>query len=302
MSLIHDALKTVDGIAPAVTLPRVTAPAPAAAKPSASWLSGLAAFMVVVTVGGGVYWLWLGAQPIANPAAWTRQPQSPTQTLPQAPTQMMEASDVVLAQDTVQTIVSVPIQISNFDQKTSLVPDAETANVVKLDNLAPASASLNAPAEAVRTAPATRDIHPSRNAPVKPAPNPAPVTEPVDDTPVELHFGRFVAAMRVNDIVGADGELALLRKRLPEGALGLVRAQAWFDLKSGREDVALMGYQSILDRLPGDEEAAINTASVHSQRQQSEQARSVLAAAVRINPDSAVLRDALNQFAPAGRP
>ncbi len=305
MSLIHDALKTVDGVAPAVALPRVTAPAPAAAKPAAGWLGGLAAFAVVVAAGAGAYWLWLGTQPVVKPAAWA-QPQPLSQTPPpvptQLPTQVMGAPAAAPAQDAVTATAPMPIQASNDDKKRPLSLDGKAIDALKNENSASASTSVGAPADAVRTASTTGAARPSKRAPVKPVPKPVPVAEPVDDTPVELRFARFVAAMRVNDVTGADAELALLRKRLPEGALGLVRAQAWFDLKSGREDAALMGYLTILDRLPGDEEAAINAASVHSQRQQGEQARGVLAAAVRVNPDSVALRNALNQFAPAGRP
>lgn len=311
MSLIHDALKTVDGVAPSVALPRVTAPAPTAAKPATGWLGGLAAFALVLAAGGGAYWLWLGTQPVAQRAGLA-QPQPLAQTPPPVaaqvptpvPSQVMGSPAAAPAQDALTAAAATPASATakNDDQKVPPTLDIKVVNAIKTGKPASVSAAVGASAGAVRTASATGAARPIRRAPVKPVPKPAPVAEPVDDTPVELRFARFVAAMRVNDVAGADVELAALRKRLPEGALGLVRAQAWFDLRNGREDAALAGYQTILDRLPGDEEAAINVASVHSHRQQGEQARGVLAAAVRVNPDSVALRNALNQFAPAGRP
>lgn len=130
------------------------------------------------------------------------------------------------------------------------------------------------------------------------APLPAPV---VDETPVELRFARFVAAMKNNQTVDAERELAALKARLPAGSLGLLRAQAWFDLRAGNDAAAAEQYRAILDRMPGDEEAAINLASIHSRRARPEEARATLDAALRLSPDSAALRSALGQFTPNAR-
>lgn len=131
-----------------------------------------------------------------------------------------------------------------------------------------------------------------------PAVAPAPA---VDDAPVELRFARFVAAMKESRTADAERELAALKERLPAGSLGLVRAQAWFDLRAGRDAAAADGYRTILERLPGDEEAAINLASIQSRQQKTEEARVTLDAASRLQPDSAALRAALAQFTPAAR-
>jgi len=127
---------------------------------------------------------------------------------------------------------------------------------------------------------------------------PAPV---VDDTPVELRFARFVAAMKNNQTADAERELAALKSRLPAGSLGLLRAQAWFDLRGGNDAAAAEQYRAILDRMPGDEEAAINLASIHSRRGKPEEARATLDGALRLSPDSAALRSALGQFTPNAR-
>lgn len=123
----------------------------------------------------------------------------------------------------------------------------------------------------------------------------------VDDTPVELRFARFVAAMKNNQAGDAERELSALKARLPAGSLGLIRAQAWFDLRAGNDGAAAEQYRAILDRMPGDEEAAINLASIHSRKGKPEEARATLDAALRLSPDSAALRSALAQFTPNAR-
>jgi predicted Zn-dependent protease len=123
----------------------------------------------------------------------------------------------------------------------------------------------------------------------------------VDEAPIELRFARFVAAMKESRTADAEQELALLKARLPAGSLGLMRAQAWFDLRAGRDASAVDLYRAILDRMPGDEEAAINLASIQSRQNKTEDARATLDAAARLQPDSAALRAALAQFTPSAR-
>ena len=103
---------------------------------------------------------------------------------------------------------------------------------------------------------------------------------------------------RIDD---AQQELTVLKNRLPAGSLGLLRAQAWFDLKAGNDAAAADGYRAILERMPGDEEAAINLASIKSRQQKPEEARTTLDEALRLQPDSAALRAALAQFTPMAR-
>jgi Flp pilus assembly protein TadD len=124
----------------------------------------------------------------------------------------------------------------------------------------------------------------------------------VDEKPVEQRFAEFMMAMNAQDWSGAQQQLDALRKRLPPQAAGLLRAQAWFDLQRGEVDLARQGYQQLLERLPGDEEAAINLASVLSRQGQGEAARQVLLQAVQIRPDAPRLRDALRRFTPEVRP
>lgn len=107
--------------------------------------------------------------------------------------------------------------------------------------------------------------------------------------------------MRNGQTADAERELGALKAVLPADALGLLRAQAWFDLKGGREDAAAQSYRQILDRMPGDEEAAVNLASIQARQSDQEGARTTLDTAARLNPDSAALRAALAQYTPNAR-
>lgn len=104
--------------------------------------------------------------------------------------------------------------------------------------------------------------------------------------------------MKSGQQADAERELTALKKYLPTEALGLIRAQAWFDLQAGRDMAAAAGYRSILDRIPGDEEAAINLATIQLRQQQPEEARFTLDTAIRLQPDSVALRNALEHFTP----
>ena len=160
-------------------------------------------------------------------------------------------------------------------------------------------AATPAPAAVTRSS-ATRQAHGANRSSTPAAP--AVATAPaVDDTPVELRFARFVAAMKESRTADAERELAALKERLPAGSLGLLRAQVKPGLRAGRDAAAADGYRAILERLPGDEEAAINLASIQSRQQKTEEARATLDAASRLQPDSAALRAALAQFTPAAR-
>jgi len=143
-----------------------------------------------------------------------------------------------------------------------------------------------------------RQARSSRPAAAAEAPAAAPV---VDDTPVELLFARYVTAMKEGRGADAEHALGTLKERLPAGSIGLLRAQAWYDLRAGRDAAAADGYRAIIERMPGDEEAAINLASIQARQQKPEEARATLDAAVRLQPDSAALRAALAQFTPAAR-
>jgi predicted Zn-dependent protease len=117
----------------------------------------------------------------------------------------------------------------------------------------------------------------------------------------ETRLVRFMEALAAGRTEQAGQELAALRQLWPAGTLGLVRAQAWYDLQTGRDAAAAHGYRTLLERLPGDEEAAINLASVLWRLHGPEEARGVLAEAARVNPESVGLQSALGRFTPGAR-
>ncbi|WP_428000453.1 tetratricopeptide repeat protein [Acidovorax sp.] len=313
MSLIHDALKSMDTAAaapaaPAPVRPRANA-APRGGRPA--WLDGALAFAIVVAAGGLGWVIWQ-SQKQPKPLPYVVAAAAPAPQVALAPA---AAASLPLVE--VQTTAgTTPITDSPVVVATTAMPAPSVSAPAAQPPFVPAPVQAAEPAAAVvvaqsatgqadsvtvapRPAATPRPARTARAAaqPVV-APLPAPV---VDETPVELRFARFVAAMKNNQSADAERELAALKSRLPAGSLGLLRAQAWFDLRAGNDAAAAEQYRAILDRMPGDEEAAINLASIHSRRGKPEEARATLDAALRLSPDSAALRSALGQFTPNAR-
>jgi predicted Zn-dependent protease len=118
--------------------------------------------------------------------------------------------------------------------------------------------------------------------------------------PVEQRYALFLASMKAGDLAAAREQLAGLQSQIPPGTMTRLRAEAWFALQSGDEPTARRSYQDMLERLPGDEEAAINLASMEARAGQREKARQVLSDALAYNPGSETLLAALARFkAPA---
>src|SRR3990167_62688 len=282
MSLIHDALKSMD--APQEPKPAVVRAPAVAARGRPAWLDAVLAFAVVVGVGVLGWWLWqTQRQPQADMARVAAVPANPAATPPLP----AETAPPVLAGG-----AGAPAPAPLQQAPLSPAPETSTPPVVAAEAR---SEVQKAPVRAApRPAPVRR---------VRPAPpvDSAAAVPAVDDTQLELRFARFVVAMKESRSDDAERELAALRERLPAGSLGLLRAQAWFDLRAGRDAAAEGGYRAILERMPGDEEAAINLASIQSRQQKSEEARATLDAAARLQPDSAALRAALAQFTPMAR-
>lgn len=112
----------------------------------------------------------------------------------------------------------------------------------------------------------------------------------------EQHFNQFLLAMRNGDLPGAERHLVALRAGLPQGSVSLLRAEGWHAMARDDRDGAARHYQAILDRLPGDEEASVNLASIELRRQRTEPARQILADALRMHPESEALKSALAGF------
>lgn len=320
MSLIHDALKSMD--APQDSKPAMARASKAAVRGRPAWLDAMLAFAVVLAAGILGWFVWqtqmkpkalpppMAAAPnpvpasapapvaVTSPVAETAAPAAaPASTMAAAPAPAVPALAAVPTPAVAAAApAAAPVQSPTPAPAVAVEPAAPKTVLAagpRGETVAPAAAAVNRSG----TTRQARGVNRSTTA-AAPAVAPAPA---VDDAPVELRFARFVAAMKESRTADAERELVALKERLPAGSLGLVRAQAWFDLRAGRDAAAADGYRTILERLPGDEEAAINLASIQSRQQKTEEARATLDAASRLQPDSAALRAALAQFTPAAR-
>ncbi len=316
MSLIHDALKSMDADAPQPSRPgssvRVSA---SGQRGRPAWLDGLLAFGVVVGAGVVGWYVWQGRvlperAPTPDAAAVVNvEPH----TAPQAPVQEAVqgsdsgSTDVALAGAPAAAPVAPPqaAPIDDVPAPAGAAPrEAGSAAAVSgspaaaADSAAVAAAAPARPAARPQATSQHRRAHTSVRRAAVPAAPASPPAPKADDTPVQVRFTRFVAAMRSGQTSDAERELSALKAVLPADALGLQRAQAWFDLRTGNEARAAKAYRGILERLPGDAEAAINLASIQAQEADQEGARATLDAAARLNPDSAALRAALAQYTP----
>jgi len=312
MSLIHDALKSMDADAPQQSRPGSPARAPAAARGGRpAWLDGLLAFCVVVGAGVAGWYVWQGrALPRLAPApapAALAQTEPPAVPVPvPVPDQGTGTAAAAAAADVPAPAPAVVPEAARAADEQPVPADtarheaapAATAAAAPVD-AAPARASAPEPARASTASRQRRTRAAHRvTAPAAAQAQPAPK---VDDTPVQVHFTRFVAAMRGGQTSDAERELGALKVALPSDSLGLMRAQAWFDLRAGNDAAAARTYRQILDRMPGDDEAAVNLASIQARQADQEGARATLDAAARLNPDSAALRAALAQYTPNAR-
>ena len=105
--------------------------------------------------------------------------------------------------------------------------------------------------------------------------------------PMHQTFLQHVAAEEWDE---ARRVRARVGELLPPGHLLYKRMDAWLALEQGRGAHAARQYRAILDRLPGDTEAAINLAWLHIQEFRQTEAREVIDAALEHSPRSAPLR------------
>ena len=118
---------------------------------------------------------------------------------------------------------------------------------------------------------------------------------------LERQYALFLQTLNANDMPAASGHLQTLQAQMQPDSLLRLRAEAWFAVRSGDNALARLRYQAVLERVPGDEGASINLASIESRSDKRELARQILGDALRVNPDSDAIRDALFRFkGPAG--
>ncbi len=316
MSLIHQALRDMDPplAADAAALAPRAAPAPARGRRGP--LLALVAALAVAGAGlAGWHALRTGrplaaaAAPAAMPpaviASAVAAPLPPAPAASAAPVQapLPAVSPAPAVADADAAPVPVPTAVTAAVAAPVNAPVVDTATAVPAPVTAPVRASAQASTQSSTERPrasraATPPAHPS---PVHPAAarvsvSPAAPASAPAAMPVEQRFNAFLQAMRTGDLAGAGQHLAALRRELPPGSVSLLRAEGWHALAGGDASAAARIYQDILDRLPGDEEASINLASIEARRDRAESARKILADAVRLHPESESLKAALARF------
>lgn len=303
MSLIHQALRDMD---PPLAADAAALAPRAASVPSRSRRVPVLALVAALSVAaaGVAGWYALNAgHPLAFRAASVAPPPAiiPTaaaaslQSALTAPPQPAPAAPVAPVEAPAPAVVALPPS----RERTAVPAPVLVADAATVPNPLP----VRPAAEPPRSARPAHAHVPMQASPVQASPvrataaaRPAAVPPAAAAMPVEQRFNAFLQAMRTGDMPGAGQHLAALRRDLPPGSVSLLRAEGWYALAGGDADAAARIYQDLLDRLPGDEEASINLASIESRRQRGEAARRILADAVRVHPESESLKSALARF------
>lgn len=305
MSLIHEALKANSAQsqgAKSMSSPKPNRSADASGRPA--WFDGLLSFIVVVGLGVLGWYAWQG---ITGSKTTVQSESAAVSSLDEQAQHRMAASASSL--DSAAMLESgTAADLTATDPAAQQTTASEEWGATEAEAASPMSGSAMAPSastsesDVLVSAPAITQTATPRPRPVRRAAAPAPASPPPAPEPsLESRFANFVTAIREDRTRDVQKEYAGLRARLPEGSLMLLRAQAWYELHMGRDESAADTYRRILERLPGDKEAAINLASIQARHQQTEEARATLDAAARLQPDSLELQSALSQFSQTER-
>lgn len=320
MSLIYQALKQTEQQAPAAVVASASAAAPRAVPavpPAAPGRLRAPLLLGAVVAGAGIVAGLLLSQrepvagvataavpsaPVAVAPAPAEVPSQPTAGVPPLPTAALPAAapGAVAALPVAEApLPTVPPRLM-LSTSLSVRPAAtEAAPAVTAPPAAvPASpAAVPAPTPAPAAAPAA--AQPVSQA--RPAPAEVTVratggtTESASNEDISELFDGLNRALEARDEAQAQRHLQGIRNRLPEGSLARLRAEGWHAYRTGDAERAQRVYRRLLEKLPGDENASLTLASIERQGQRPDQAREVLARSLRHNPNSAMLRSALDQ-------
>lgn len=149
-----------------------------------------------------------------------------------------------------------------------------------------ASASTGAPRRAPVAAPVA-DAAPTlgSNNSIEVGTQPAPV----HDGGIAPRVAAFESAMRAGDHTSARKALDGLEASLPPRSLTLWRMQAWYALDTGDDAGARSLYQRILQRLPDDVNAALNSALIEARSGHRDLARQMIDELHTQHPESALV-------------
>ena len=111
-----------------------------------------------------------------------------------------------------------------------------------------------------------------------------PETDPQES--VEDHIAAIYKSIAAGETGATQKSLKTLEKLLPEDSLTLLRLRAWNAQTQGRWDETTGLYQEILTRLPGDESASINLATVYWTNRHEDAARRIINELLERQPSS----------------
>ncbi len=293
MSLIYQALKQTEQQAPAAVVASASAAAPRAvpaAAPAAPGRLRAPLLLGAVVAGAGIVAGLLLSQrePVAGVAtaavapapAPAEVPSQPTAGVPPLPTAALPAAapGAVAALPVAEApLPTVPPRLM-LSTSLSVRPAATEAGTAVT---APPAAQ---PVSQARPAPAEVTVRATGG-----------TTESASNEDISELFEGLNRALEARDEAQAQRHLQGIRNRLPEGSLARLRAEGWHAYRTGDAERAQRVYRRLLEKLPGDENASLTLASIERQGQRPDQAREVLARSLRHNPNSAMLRSALDQ-------
>lgn len=316
MSLIYQALKQTEQEAPAAVVASAAAAAPRTVPvvpPAASGrLRGPLLLGAVVASAGIVAGLLLSQREPAAGVAANAAPSAPAAVAP-APADMPPLPTApaaplpVAAPDASPASVPgalaalplaeppLPTVPPRLTLSTSLSVRPAAATTESTPAVAPPPAAVSAPVPGAAPAPA-QPVSQARPAPVEVTVRATGgATEGASNEDISELFDGLNRALEARDEAQAQRHLQGIRNRLPEGSLARLRAEGWHAYRTGDAERAQRVYRRLLEKLPGDENASLTLASIERQGQRPDQAREVLARSLRHNPNSAVLRAALDQ-------
>lgn len=234
-------------------------------------------------------------QKLEEPVSTQKTAASPTEPTPVAPAVAVQSAPATsvqatagLAGNALATAEAALVQAKTVlpsATQTLAVPATKPATAAVKAEPSLSHAPINTGSRQPYSAPARREA-PER-------------TQLISASRIEFAASGFTLAMEKDDLPTAKRHLVALEESLPSESLTLLRYQAWFALRSNNKDTARRLYASILDRVPNDESASLNLASLEVADHQSAQAQAVLVTALRYNPTSAMLTRALGQIGKA---
>ncbi len=280
MSLMHDALKVLDKSVTGTAAGGFVmgAEAPAASGKLRSFLAGMLPLLLLGAVGA--WWIKQHDATVTPPPPQIGLPLAPTapavQEVQPAPMVSAPASAAVMPVTAALKATSLPATKARVAGK----PASEKSHqaIVHADRIR---------AREFRATPQSQQALQAQDA----AP-PAAQNQPS----AGAIFPRFLQALEHGDTAAGREQLDKLAAILPADSLTLLRAQAWYAVKTGDAASARKFYAALLERKTGDEEASINLAAIESGAGHTDNALAILADAMQANPDSAALQQGMRKL------